>query len=192
GWAGLEWAEGIPGTVGGAIVGNAGAYGGEMARIVAEVEVFDPTKREVQTYANDECAFAYRTSRFKTDGTATAFVLGATLNLHAESPEAILGRMDAIRVRRKTNSPTGLSCGSVFKNPPGDFAGRIVESLGLKGTAVGGAEISCVHGNYIVNRDRASARDVCALIDLVRSRAREELGIDLELEVRLVGFGDEA
>ena len=190
GWSGLEWAEGIPGTLGGAIVGNAGAFGGEMASVVTEVEVFDPSRCEVHTYANDECQFAYRSSRFKTGGAATGYVLGATLRLRKEAAESILARMDAIRVRRKSNSPTGLSCGSVFKNPPGDFAGRIVETLGLKGTSIGGAEISSVHGNYIVNRERATAKDVCALIDLVRSRARDELGLELELEVRLVGFGD--
>ena len=173
-----------------AIVGNAGAFGGEMASVVTEVEVFDPPRCEVHTYANDECQFAYRSSRFKTGGAAAGYVLGATLHLRKEAAESILARMDAIRVRRKSNSPTGLSCGSVFKNPPGDFAGRIVETLGLKGTSIGGAEISSVHGNYIVNRERATAKDVCALIDLVRSRARDELGLELELEVRLVGFGD--
>ncbi|MEZ4648672.1 MAG: hypothetical protein R3E97_07765 [Candidatus Eisenbacteria bacterium] len=182
---------GIPGNCGWSHVGNAGAYGGEMARIVAEVEVFDPTKREVQTYANDECAFAYRTSRFKTDGTATAFVLGATLNLHAESPEAILGRMDAIRVRRKHQSDGPLLWVRLQEpawrlrrpdrrvaRPQGHRGGRrrdLVRSRQLHrqpGSGFGA-------GRLRPHRPRAKPRT-------------EELGIDLELEVRLVGFGDEA
>ena len=188
GWSGLEWAEGIPGTVGGAIVGNAGAFGGEISQRVRQVEVFRPLGRELVFIRTEDCCFGYRTSCFKTLGVASTFVVGVALELETGSAEEILARMDQIRSRRKAASPSGLSCGSVFKNPEGDFAGRIVESLGLKGTRVGGAEISAQHANYIVNRQAATAADVYALIERARAKARAELGIELELEVRLVGF----
>jgi UDP-N-acetylmuramate dehydrogenase len=188
GWSGLEWAEGIPGTMGGAVVGNAGAYSGEIGERIAQVEVFLPGPRELTLFPREDCRFGYRTSYFKVSGAEEAFVIGVRLLLQAAPPEEILARMDEIRTRRKTVSPSGLSCGSVFQYPPGDFAGRIVDSLGLKGRRAGGAEISTQHANYIVNRGGATAADVWTLIERARNEAKDELGIDLHLEVRLVGF----
>lgn len=190
GWAGLEWAEGIPGTLGGAIVGNAGAFGGEIAGVISYVEIYAPHRGEIARLSREGCAFSYRSSHFKAVGTESAFVLGAELEFSPLEASEVLARMDYFRSIRKSKSPTGLTCGSVFQNPPGDFAGRIVEALGLKGTSRGGAEISAQHGNYIVNRGGATAADILALIELVQQRARRDLGIDLHPEVRFIGFPD--
>lgn len=187
GWSGLEWAEGIPGTVGGAVAGNAGAYGGDTASVVDDVEVFVPEERIVRRLRREECGFGYRTSRFKEEGPLRGFVLGAAFRLKRDDPDAVRKRLDGIRDRRKASSPSGLSCGSVFKNPEGDFAGRVIEALGLKGHTVGGAKISEVHGNYIVNLGGARSVDVLALIQLMQDEARSRLGIELEPEVRIVG-----
>ncbi len=187
GWSGLEWAEGIPGTVGGAVAGNAGAYGSDTASVVSDVDVFFPKESVVRRLAPDYCGFRYRSSRFKAEGPLHGFVVRAGFQLKRENPEEVRKRIDAIRDRRKAASPSGLSCGSVFKNPEGDYAGRIIERLGLKGRTVGSAQISEVHGNYIVNLGGARSADVLALIRLMQGEAKERLGIDLEPEVRIVG-----
>lgn len=187
GFAGLEWAEGIPGTIGGAIAGNAGAYGGEIAEVVERVEVVTANVGR-QEFTRAECRFQYRTSRFKTSSSCAEFIVAATVALHPGDAEALDQRMKQIGAERKRKTPAGLSCGSVFKNPPGEHAGALIERAGLKGRRAGGAEISTIHANYIVNRDGASAADVRALIELARAEVARQFGIELEPEVRLVGF----
>lgn len=205
GWAGLEWAEGIPGTVGGAIVGNAGAYGGEISGIVERVGVVaiddpeegpaalgaisdEPATRLVREWSAPRCRFAYRTSRFKELGAERAFVVHATLRLRRGDPDTLTARLREIGERRKAASPAGKSCGSVFQNPPGDHAGRLVQAAGLRGRVQGHARIAPEHGNYIVNMGGATAADVLALIVDARLEVARQSGIVLQPEVRLVGF----
>lgn len=183
GWAGLEWAIGIPGTIGGAVVGNAGAHGSCIADHLVEVEVLD-TGGQVRRLSKDELAFGYRQSRLKR---SHEVVLAARLELRHDEPKACVDRMNAFTERRRRTQPTETSVGSIFKNPTGDYAGRLIEQAGLKGTRAGQAEISTVHANFIINRGGATATDVRELIDRVRVRVRDRFGIELELEIELVG-----
>jgi len=188
GWAGLEWAEGIPGTVGGALVGNAGAYGGEIADVVLEALTFD-LEQGLRTWTKDECEFGYRTSRFKSDPRAAqSLVVAVSVSLSSSDPEDLKRRLEEISRTRKSRSPVGLSCGSVFKNPPGQHSGKLVEEMGLRGTRIGDAQISPAHGNYIVNLGAARAADVIALMDLIAETVRARTGIEMVSEVRLIGF----
>ncbi len=187
GCAGLEWAEGIPGTIGGAVAGNAGAYGGEMAERVREVETFSAADSS-RTLAGADCGFGYRQSRFRGQDPTQVFIVAVTLELRRDDPGRLFARMQEIRDQRRARTPVGLSCGSVFRNPPGDSAGRLIEAAGLKGAVRGGARISPAHANYIVNGGEASAGDVRALIALAQERVLAESGILLETEVLFVGF----
>lgn len=187
GWAGLEWAEGIPGTLGGAVAGNAGAYGGDIASTLHAVEVLSGAER-FERWNLSECAFAYRRSRFGELGAAAAFISAVTLLLRADDPERLSARMQQIGQERKAKTPAGLSCGSVFKNPPGASAGRLIEAAGLKGWEEGPAQVSPIHANYIVNRGGATADDVRRLIARVQTAVENHSGIRLEPEVRMVGF----
>jgi UDP-N-acetylmuramate dehydrogenase len=191
GWAGLEWAEGIPGTIGGAIVGNAGAYGGEIAGVIESVTAYsiDPGLRILSCA---ECEFAYRSSRFKRLGLPAGFIVAAELGLARGDPAQLDARLREIAALRKSKSPAGRSCGSVFQNPPGEAAGRLIDRAGLRGSEEGPAQISSQHGNYIVNRGGATARQILALIRRARERVLTETGITLQPEVRLVGFPEEA
>lgn len=190
GWAGLEWAEGIPGTVGGAVVGNAGAYGGETAQVVESVQAFSLEGGLVE-HAAEQCGFAYRRSVFQPPAApvlvTSTFIARVRFRLQRADPAGLLARVREISEQRRARTPAGLSCGSVFRNPPGDSAGRLIEHVGLKGTEHGGAQISPQHANYIVNRGGATAEDVRALIEEARGRVLRECGIELQLEVRLLG-----
>jgi UDP-N-acetylmuramate dehydrogenase len=187
--AGLEWATGIPGSVGGAVIGNAGAWGGEVASALIHAAVLKPGGAVLEWPAQ-RFEYGYRTSILKGRGSQAVpqvAVLEATFALRAADREALEARVAEISVQRKAKQPPGASCGSVFKNPPGDYAGRLIEAVGLKGKRQGRAEISSVHGNFIVNRGGATAADVKALIDLARSTVWARLGVELELEIQLVG-----
>lgn len=180
GMSGLEFAAFIPGTAGGAAATNAGASGGEMAGVVSRVRAHRPGtgRRE---YAGEECCFAYRSSRFLAGGEA---ILEVVCELEPSSPEAVRNRMREIGEERKRKFPLGFpSAGSVFKNPPGGSAGRLIEAAGLKGARRGGARISEMHANWIVNLGSARSDDVRTLIDLARARVREESGVALEPEI---------
>lgn len=182
GLAGLAWAAGIPGTMGGALVGNAGAFEGSMGDTVRSVTVFHQ-EEGLKRLSAAEIVFGYRSSSLHSEGV----VVEAELRLERGEVDRIRSDMERCFRRRKLTQPVGLPCaGSVFKNPPGMAVGRLVEEAGLKGKRVGRAEISTVHGNFIVNRGGASARDVAALIKEVR-RAAKAQGVSLGLEVRLVG-----
>ena len=188
GLGGLEWAVGIPGSVGGAIVGNAGAYGCYIGGVTRKATVLaaDGTVRELSAA---ELGFGYRTSRFK--GRAAKgeqeVILSAEFALRPEPAQELAEKMADYVRRRETSQPTDPSVGSVFKRTWQYPAGFLIEQAGLKGTRIGGAQISPKHANFIVNLGGARALDVKALIDLAQEQVREQFGIDLELEVELVG-----
>jgi UDP-N-acetylmuramate dehydrogenase len=184
GRAGLEFAVGIPGTVGGWIAMNAGTRAREMKDVVRSVELFDPAQGRALTRARAELAFHYR----KCELPAGAVVLAATFETTADAPERIRERQKQLMAERRATQPVDQpSCGSVFVNPPGDFAGRLIEAAGLKGTRVGGAMISPLHANFIVNAGGARAADVLALIAEARRAVLEASGIALQTEVHILG-----
>jgi len=188
GLAGLEWAVGIPGTVGGAVVMNAGAQGGCTAEWLDSVLVVDPQRPEHPFRLNaGDLTFGYRHSRLQQEPLQ---VLSARLRLQpGQDPAAVTARTSAnLHSRTSTQPYQQPSCGSVFRNPEPEKAGRLVESLGLKGTRIGGAEVSPLHANFIVNTGGATAADIDALIALVRQRVRESTGINLHPEVKRLGF----
>ncbi|KPV39498.1 UDP-N-acetylenolpyruvoylglucosamine reductase [Thiohalorhabdus denitrificans] len=183
GLAGAEFLAGIPGAIGGALAMNAGAYGAELADILAAVEVID-RRGAVRTADPAEFAFSYRHSRLP-EG---EWFVAAHLRLEPGDPEAIRERTDELLDHRGRTQPVNLAnAGSVFRNPPGDHAARLIEAAGLKGTRLGGAEVSERHANFIVNRGQASAADIEGLIRLVQERVAEDAGVTLEPEVRIVG-----
>lgn len=192
GLAGLEWAAGIPGTVGGAVFGNAGAYGGDMAGNlrVAEIlhqefgEPHEPPRRE--EWPVERLAYEYRSSILKRRP-GKAVVLSARLALAYSTPEAVQAKIDIQTEHRRRTQPPGASMGSMFKNPPGDYAGRLIEAAGLKGARIGGAEISPLHANFFINHGSASAADIFALIQLARKSVAQKFGINLALEIELRG-----
>jgi UDP-N-acetylmuramate dehydrogenase len=184
---GVEFGVAIPATVGGAVRMNAGAHGRSLSEVVHHVEVFLLGAGEVRTVAAADAGFVYRNSGLPADGV----VVAATLALHDAEPAAVRAVMDEAREwRRRTQPLAEPNCGSVFKNPPNDHAARMVESLGLKGATVGGAQVSEKHANFIVARPGARAADVVALIRTVQERVADRYGVRLEPEVHLVGEFD--
>lgn len=187
GLAGLEWAVSVPGTVGGAVVGNAGAHGSDVAQGLRHAEVLEPDGR-VTEWPVEKFEYGYRDSLLKRWAhPAAPVVLGATFALTPGDPAELVAQADGFVAQRKRTQPPGASMGSMFKNPVGDYAGRLIEAAGLKGTRVGGAQISPVHANFVVNVGHARAADVKALIDLAREQVRKRFGVELELEIELVG-----
>jgi UDP-N-acetylmuramate dehydrogenase len=189
GLAGLEWAASIPGTVGGAVIGNAGAWGGDVASTLVRATILAPGGGAVD-WPVDRFGYGYRTSVLKRQslgGTPRAIVLAAEFALQAGDRGALDGKVADIAARRKASQPPGATCGSVFKNPAADYAGRLVEAAGLKGKCRGGAEISNVHANFVVNHGQATATDVKALIDEACLAVQAQFGISLELEIELMG-----
>jgi len=216
GLSGLEWAVGVPGTVGGAIVGNAGAHGRDTASDVKRAWILDPDSR-VREWTVDALEFGYRNSRIKREGKGgprgcprepgvdtryativpvakrrgirdTRYVVLAAEFQLARGDRAGLERRAAeFNEYRRRTQPPGASMGSMFKNPPGDAAGRLIDVAGLKGARVGQAEISRTHANFFVNLGGATARDVMALVERARQKVRDQAGVELELEIELVG-----
>jgi len=188
GLSGLEWAVGIPGTMGGAVVGNAGAWGGDIAGSMLSAAVLE-AEGIAGEWTVRHFGFDYRTSVLKQQPGAgrRAVVLAASFRLKEAERGALEARVADIQSRRRATQPSGASCGSVFKNPPGDYAGRLIDRAGLKGSWCGGAQISPVHANFIVNRRGASAADVKALIDRASQEVLLRFGVQLELEIELVG-----
>jgi len=183
GLSGLEFAEGIPGSVGGSLVMNAGAYGSEMEKLVLSVEVV--------TLAGQHCVLGREALRFsyrETELPSETVVTRVRLALTKEDTATANERMHTIMAQRKKSQPFGYpNCGSVFRNPPGDHAGRLIEAAGLKGARRGQAEVSMRHANFIVNRGGAQAEDVRGLIEQVREEVQRRFGVALETEVRFVG-----
>ncbi len=185
GFAGMEWAVSVPGTVGGALVNNAGAHGDDMAASAADVVVLEPGGPKI--YSNDEMAFGYRTSQLKRRDDRRFLVLLATFILHKDDPATIKGRMNEFGAYRKQTQPPGASLGSIFKNPDGDYAGRLIEACGLKGHRIGDAQVSDVHANFFVNAGDASAANYRALIEHVQAVVQRERGVMLEPEIEFLG-----
>lgn len=198
GYANLEWAVGVPGTVGGAVVGNAGAHGSDVARDLICATILDDEGVE-RNWSNEELGFGYRTSKLKIANSpglpsgagklhiARPVVLAASFGLQRSTRAELEARAAEYTERRKRTQPAGATLGSMFKNPPGDFAGRLIETAGLKGARSGQAQISPVHANFFINLGGASAADIKALIDLARERVQAQFGIELELEIELIG-----
>jgi len=184
GLAGLEWAAAVPGTVGGAVYGNAGAFGGDMAGSLLHAELLTEAGRE--TWPVEKMEYGYRTSILKRQ-TLKFVVLSAEIHLNHSTKDAVSVKISEFSGRRKTTQPPGASMGSMFKNPPGDFAGRLIEAAGLKGTRIGTAEISPVHANFFINHGQTKAEDVRALANLAQKTVAEKFGVNLELEIELIG-----
>lgn len=196
GWAGLTWAEGLPGTFGGAVYGNAGCYGGDIAQSVAEVQLWHAGA--IVTCTPDMLAFTYRTSAIKRQnapfmrdgmhvGEIGPIVVAATVVLQRDDPARLSAEMAQTAALRRSKTPQGSSCGSVFKNPPHDSAGRLIEAAGLKGYTYGGAMIADKHANYIINHGGATSDDVRMIVSHVQSVVLREYGVVLEPEVQLLG-----
>jgi UDP-N-acetylmuramate dehydrogenase len=183
GLKGLEFATGIPGTVGGAVYMNAGAYDGETKEVLRWAEVF--RDGEVVRMGNADLDLSYRRSILQDH--PDWVVLRAGYTLAPGDPEELRARIREFRAQRMNGSPNRPSCGSTFKRPPGDFPGRVIEAAGLKGTRVGRIEVSPVHANYFVNLGGGTAEEALELMTLVREKVRERLGIELEPEVRVIG-----
>ena len=192
GLAGLEWAIGVPGTVGGAVAGNAGAHGSDIAHNLVSATVLDADGC-VREWSNQELQFGYRTSALKSkhrdpkSEIKNPVVLAAEFELEPGDHQALETRANEYVEKRKHSQPPGASLGSMFKNPPGDYAGRLIEAAGLKGARAGNAEISQVHANFFVNAGGASAQDVYSLICMARDKVKTQFGIELELEIELAG-----
>lgn len=184
GLAGLEWACTVPGTIGGAVYGNAGAFGGDMTGNLVWAELLTESGRE--KFTAGQMQYGYRTSILKRGG-LDAIVLAAELSLVNSTREDVTVKMEQFKSHRKATQPPGASMGSMFKNPPDDYAGRLIEASSLKGTRIGNAEVSPLHGNFFVNHANTKADDILALIQLVQKKVKEEQGVDLELEIELIG-----
>ena len=186
GLAGLEWAAGIPGTLGGAIVNNAGAFGGAMSDIVQEAAVLG-ADGQISTWQAARLGFGYRTSCLKSELRGGNILLKAKLLLQREAVATLQARLSEYTAKRREKQPKEPSVGSVFMNPPGDYAGRLIEQAGLKGLRVGDAQISPQHANFIVNLGQAKANEVYALIEIIKERVYRHANIALDLEIQLVG-----
>ncbi|MFQ5941985.1 MAG: UDP-N-acetylmuramate dehydrogenase [Anaerolineales bacterium] len=185
GLSGMEWAAPVPGTIGGAIVGNAGAHGSDTADSL-ETAVVIHREQGRAVWSPERLEFGYRTSWFKRNP-GEAVVESGQFHLEPSDPVETRGRMEEFIDYRQQTQPTGASIGSMFKNPPDAHAGRLIDAAGLKGERRGEAEISDKHANFFINRGGASAADVYGLIQLARQRVADEFGVELELEVELIG-----
>jgi UDP-N-acetylmuramate dehydrogenase len=192
GLAGLEWAAGIPGTIGGALYGNAGAHGSDMSanQPVAEIlhcmQVGGAAAPLREEWSMEKLELTYRSSMLKRFP-GKAVILAALLRLVPGEPAAIQAKMDELVAYRRRTQPPGASMGSMFRNPPGDYAGRLIEAAGLKGLVVGDAQISSLHANFFINLGRATAADIAALIGQARQAVLDRFGIELELEIEILG-----
>jgi UDP-N-acetylmuramate dehydrogenase len=185
GLSGLEFTAGIPGSVGGWLAMNAGVPGREMRDVVREVEVMSPTGVQVRHLTRDRLRFVYRSLRGLAPGSV---LVSALFEVAIREPGFVADQVKSYLAKRAGTQPLNVpTCGSVFKNPPGDFAGRLIESVGLKGRRIGGAEISRVHANFISNLGGATAADVLALMDEAQSAVRKATGRRLVPEVRMLG-----
>ncbi len=181
---GMEFASGIPGSLGGAVVMNAGAYGGEMKDILKEVTVLTP-EGELQTLSVEELDLSYRHSIVPERG---SLVVQAVLELQPGKPEEIQAIMDDLKEKRVSKQPLEYpSAGSTFKRPEGYFAGKLIQDAGLRGFQVGGAQVSEKHCGFVINRDHATSADICSLMDQVSDIVFEKFGVRLEPEVKKIG-----
>ena len=183
GLTGLEFAGGIPGSVGGAVTMNAGAYGGEMAQVLESVTFLDETGA-ICTLPASECGLGYRKSIFSD---RKCLILEARFHLDQGDPAAIKVRMEELTAKRREKQPLEYpSAGSMFKRPPGHFAAALIDQCGLKGLSVGGAQVSEKHAGFLVNRGGATCADMLTLVDRVKERVLRKTGVELELEVKVL------
>ena len=185
GLAGFEWAAGVPGSLGGAVYGNTGAFGEDIAGNLISIELIHRQDGR-QVWPVEKMEYGYRTSMLKRDR-PPVLILSVELALSHGNPQAIQAKMEQFSERRRNTQPPGASMGSMFKNPTGDKAGRLIEAAGLKGRRIGNAEISTQHANFFINHGQTRAEDMKALIDLARNSVAEKFGIKLELEVEIIG-----
>jgi len=194
GLTGLEWAAGIPGTAGGAIVGNAGAHGSDMSGNLVMAEILHLNRIDhaghhgilQEKWTVEQFEYAYRSSIIKRQP-GRVVVLSAELKLAASTPELVQEKMEEYKTMRHNSQPSGASLGSIFKNPAGDHAGRLIEAAGLKGTVIGKVEISRKHANFFISYDSALASDYMALISLAQQKVMEKFGVRLEPEIEILG-----
>jgi len=187
GLSGFEWAVGVPGTIGGAVVNNAGAYNSDMGHDLIRAELLSPQGERVWQ-PNDWFQYAYRHSRLKAQQLPWV-ILRAELQMKTAPEETITERMQTINTHRKTSQPPGATIGSMFKNPPNDYAGRLIEAAGLKGYRAGQAQISPLHANFFQNLGGATADDVLYLIQTARETVKIKFGVELQLEIEVIGDG---
>jgi UDP-N-acetylmuramate dehydrogenase len=191
GRGGLEWAVSVPGTVAGAVIGNAGAHGSDTAANLAWTLVWQPGRGR-QVLSQEEMRYVYRSSALKEqllaeNGAPKPVVLAAGFDLPQGDATQLTAKADEYLARRRATQPVEPSAGSIFRNPPGEYAGRLIERLGLKGYRIGGAQISPRHANFIVNTGDATAANVLGLINLVRQQVREATGLILMPEILFIG-----
>lgn len=185
--SGLEWAAGIPGTVGGAAKMNAGAFGFDMSKVIESAVALDVGALELKRYSRQELDFGYRHSSFS----PAELILEVTFKLSPSSREKVAATMESMFNERKKRQPLGVrSAGSVFKNPPDDSAGRLIEACGLKGFMLGGAMVSEKHANFIVNTGNATAKEIYNLINMIQRQVYEKFGVKLEPEIVFAGDFD--
>jgi UDP-N-acetylmuramate dehydrogenase len=183
-WSGMEFMSGIPGTLGGAVIMNAGAYGEEIGNRLQKIGIVN-TEGKTEEIERSQIFFEYR----KASIPEKSIIYSVTLGLKKGKRELIKERIENNLNKRKESQPLDMpSCGSVFKNPPGKFAGKLIEESGLKGKRIGGAMISPKHANFIVNTGNAEASDIIELISITRKKVREDSGIELETEIKVVGL----
>lgn len=182
--SGLEFASGIPGTLGGGVYMNAGAYDGELSQVIVQTRYYDQNCEQVKTISGNAHNFSYRHSVFQeNDG----IVLESTIQLQPGNTEEIKKKMDDFSVRRKTKQPLEYaSAGSTFKRPTGYFAGKLIEDAGLRGFAIGGAQVSEKHCGFVINRGDATANDILRVIAHVKEEVLRQFGVELEEEVRIL------
>lgn len=185
GLSGLEWAGNIPGTVGGAVYGNAGAFGSDTRANLVVANILHRISGK-QIWTTTQMQYDYRTSLLKSQQ-GQAVVLTARFSLVPSTPAEVQAKMDEYSERRRQTQPAGASLGSMFKNPPGDYAGRLIEAAGLKGARVGGVEVSPIHANFFINSENATANDFYQLIRLVQKTVLKEMNVRLELEIERLG-----
>jgi len=182
---GLEWANGIPGTVGGAVMMNAGAYGGEMSQVIIETTYLSEDG-QIKTLTNEEQKFGYRHTVFTDE--INGIIINVKIHLDKANMEKITEKMTDYIERRKEKQPLEFpSAGSTFKRPQDNFAGKLIEDAGLKGYTVGGACVSDKHAGFVINKDNATAQDIISLIENVKAKVKEVSGVDLEEEVKIIG-----
>ncbi len=184
--SGLEWATALPGTLGGALYGNAGAFGSEISQNLIMAEILHSESGKMN-WSSADFAYQYRSSILKRHPDAQVVILSASLKVEHGDRVEIENRMRTLKSKRETKQPPGACTGSMFKNPPGDFAGRLIEAANLKGMKIGDVEISQKHGNFFINNGNGTANDFLALIRLTQNTVSEKFGVELELEVELLG-----
>ena len=185
GVSGFEWANSIPGTVGGAVYGNAGAHGSDISKCMLMAQVITKSDGE-QNLDSEGMGFRYRSSQFKRDGEEVVILSASFFGTKVE-PEVTQKLLEELTEKRRQTQPIGPSFGSTFKNPKGDFAGRLLEAAGMKGVTSGHASISTVHANFILNDGEATAQDYYRLIRLAQKKVKEQFDVSLNLEIELLG-----